>query len=300
MVRPQSATARGLFQVLERSLQRLGIQELSARECTRLVGVGTDGAAANIAASGLKGLVEGQLQWVFWMWCMAHRLELAIKDALKGTFFTDIDEMLLRLYYLYEKSPKRCRELEDIITDLKDCMCFDDAGVKPVRARGSRWVTHKLNAMKQVISKSDEIDIIGALTGVLQTLQEMNKLGLKPIEEWPTYAVTMRKIVQEGEDDDCKTYQCQELEHFSAAVSFFSSKYEGYASAVAECIKSRLSWSDMDLMRDIIFMLSTHGWRKPWKRKMTWQPLIVLCKDSPSYCRVPVLKPKRWFENSKK
>ena len=67
------------------------------------------------------------------MQCMAHRLEL---DALKGTFFAAIDEMLLRLYYLYEKSPKRCRELEDIITDLKECMYFDGAGVKPVRASG--------------------------------------------------------------------------------------------------------------------------------------------------------------------
>ena len=85
---------------------------------------------------------------------------------------------------------------------------------------------------------------------------------MKPVEEWPTYAATMRKIVQEGEDDDCKLYHCQELQHFSAAVSFFSSKYEGFASAVAECIKSRLSWSDMDLMANIIFMLSTHGWEK--------------------------------------
>ena len=95
--RPQSVTACGLFQVLEGSLQGLGIQELSLDKCKKLVGVGTDGAAANIAASGLKGLVEGQLGWVFWMWCMAHRLELAIKDALKGTTFDEINEMLLRL-----------------------------------------------------------------------------------------------------------------------------------------------------------------------------------------------------------
>ena len=93
--RPQSVTARGLFQVLEGCLQGLGIQEVSPDECQKLVGVGTDGAAANIAASGLKGLVEGRLGWVFWMWCMAHRLELAIKDALKGTTFDDINEMLL-------------------------------------------------------------------------------------------------------------------------------------------------------------------------------------------------------------
>ena len=38
---------------------------------------------------------------------MAHRLKLAIQDALKNTFFANIDDILLRLYYLYEKSPKK-------------------------------------------------------------------------------------------------------------------------------------------------------------------------------------------------
>ena len=31
---------------------------------------------------------------------------------------------------------------------------------------------------------------------------------------------------------------------------------------MSEHIKSRLSWSDLQLMRDIIFMLSSHGWEK--------------------------------------
>ena len=65
--RPQLATANGLFQVLEGGLQSLGIKQVSAEECKKLVGVGTDGAASNIAASGLKGLVERCLGWVFWM-----------------------------------------------------------------------------------------------------------------------------------------------------------------------------------------------------------------------------------------
>ena len=56
------------------------------------------------------------------MWCLAHRLELAIKDALKGTLFDDVDDMILRLYYLYEKSPKKCRELKDIVSDLQACL----------------------------------------------------------------------------------------------------------------------------------------------------------------------------------
>ena len=47
------------------------------------------------------------------MWCMAHRLELAVRDALKSTAFDAVDDLLLKLYYVYEKSPKKCRELED-------------------------------------------------------------------------------------------------------------------------------------------------------------------------------------------
>lgn len=97
---------------------------------------------------------------------MAHRLELAIKDALKGTSFDLVDEMLLRLYYIYDKSPKKCRELEGIVSDLKDCFQFDDDGVRPLRASGSRWVCHKPNAMRLVLSK------YGAYTSHLATLSE--------------------------------------------------------------------------------------------------------------------------------
>ena len=97
---------------------------------------------------------------------MAHRLELATKDALKPTAFALVDELLLRLYYLYEKSPKRCRDLEDVISDLKACLTFDDSGVKPVRASGSRWVTHKQNATRRVVSK------FGAYTSHLAALSE--------------------------------------------------------------------------------------------------------------------------------
>ena len=147
-------------------MRGLGINEISAELCKKLDGVGTDGASANIAAAGLKGLVEGRLSWVFWMWCMAHRLELAVKDALKATAFDSIDDLLLRLYYLYEKSPKKCSELEDIVTDLKECLSFDDAGIKPVRASGSRWVAHKLNAMKRIVSK------FGAYTNHIAALSE--------------------------------------------------------------------------------------------------------------------------------
>ena len=114
-----------------------------------LVGGGTDGASVNIAEqNGMKGKLQRELPWVSWAWCFAHRLELACKDSLSSKLFKDIDEMLLRLYYLYEKSPKKSR---DIVTDLKEVYEFPDGGNLPVRSQGSRWISHKRKALQRVV-----------------------------------------------------------------------------------------------------------------------------------------------------
>lgn len=65
VVRPQSLTGKGLFSVLEAGLKGLGITEIPAEKCVKLVEIGTDGASANTAVSGLKGLVEEHLKWLF-------------------------------------------------------------------------------------------------------------------------------------------------------------------------------------------------------------------------------------------
>ena len=54
------------------------------------MGIGTDGASANVGGRGLKGLVETH---IVWMWCTAHRLELAVRDALKATAFDTVDDL---------------------------------------------------------------------------------------------------------------------------------------------------------------------------------------------------------------
>jgi len=118
-------------------LQGLSISAISREECDKIVGIGTDLASANVAGAGLKGLVEKEIPWVVWMWCMA-RLELSIKDALKHTHFELVDDMLLRLYLLYESSPKKCCELEEIVKELRECLFIEDGGMRPVRASGSR------------------------------------------------------------------------------------------------------------------------------------------------------------------
>ena len=92
---------------------------------------------------------------------------------LKGTALYAVDNMLLKLYDLYEKSPKKCRQLEDIISDLKACVTLDNGGLgsRPVRASGSRWVSHKLNAMRRVFSR------YGAYTNHLGALSEDSKVN---------------------------------------------------------------------------------------------------------------------------
>ena len=84
---------------------------------------------------------------------VSHRLELTLKDVLKGTPFDDIDEMLLQMYYLYEYPPKKFRELQEIYDKYKDILEFDEGGLKPLRASGTRWITYKVEAMKLVLDK---------------------------------------------------------------------------------------------------------------------------------------------------
>ena len=111
-------------------------------------------------------MVQKKNSWVMWSWCYAHRLELACKDAFSSPLFKGIEEMLLRLYYLYENSPKKIRELEDIVKELKAVFELPKGGNIPVRAHGSRWITHKRNALLRVI------DRYGAYIAHITTLPE--------------------------------------------------------------------------------------------------------------------------------
>ena len=151
VLRPDKANATGLFDCLQKSLQRFGVPVINAENCEWLIGIGTDGASANVAAAGLKGLVEKEISWIFWMWCLTHWVELALQDALKHTTLIWLMVYLFD-FIIYQKSPKICCELE-VISDLQQCVAFDDARIRPICASGSRWVLHKLNAMKRVLSK---------------------------------------------------------------------------------------------------------------------------------------------------
>ena len=110
------------------------------------------------------------MPWITVFWCLAHRLELALSDALKNMMFLQVDEMLLRVYYLYEKSAKKCLELNEVIHELKQRLEHTDlpaeGGNRPLRACGTRFVAHKVVALGRVI------DQLGAYLSHLSVLSE--------------------------------------------------------------------------------------------------------------------------------
>ena len=152
--RPRQGDARSLFECLEKAIQFVG---LSDDWKMKLIGFGCDGISVNIAERGLKMYLQDVVPWIEVFWCLAHRLELALKDALKGTLFKSVDEMLLQVYYLYEKSPKKCRELETVVEELKCCIAPGEfpqhGGHKPLRACGTRFVAHKFAALERLVDR---------------------------------------------------------------------------------------------------------------------------------------------------
>ncbi len=74
--------------------------------------------------------------------------------------------MLLKLYYLYSKSPKKTNELEAIGEEQKEVYDFPKGRDLPVCCHGTRWINHKRRALQQIV------DWFGAYLVHLATLAQ--------------------------------------------------------------------------------------------------------------------------------
>lgn len=174
---PMKADADDLIVCLQQALQALGVDNvLSKASVLRskpiLIGGGTDGASVNIAEqNGMKGKMQRELPWLFWGWCYAHRLELACKDSFIIELFKNISDMLLCLYYLYSKSPKKLRELAEVVGGLRQVFEFCEGGDALIRSQGSRWISHKHQALQRIV------DCYGVYISPLSALTEDNSVS---------------------------------------------------------------------------------------------------------------------------
>ena len=105
----------------------------------------------------------------------------------------------------------------------------------------------------------DDLDILSVLTSLLQSVKEIEKLSTMPLSKWSTYLAVLGKC---NESDSVTAYQSQGLKKFVEAKMYFEENYKVYCSKVSDCLKSRLAWSDLQMLRDVILVLATQGWEK--------------------------------------
>jgi len=113
------------------------------------------------------------------------------------------------------------------------------------------------------VMQYDRLDILAVLSSLLRSIKETEKFSSTPIGQWPTYAMTIHKCTTtDGSESTSTVYQSLRLKQFDAAKSHFANHCASYCSKVCDCIKSRLAWTDLDMLRDIIFVLASQGWQK--------------------------------------
>ena len=133
------ADAPRIVQSIEDAFERIGNKYFT----DKFVGINVDGAGVNLGKHrGVRKLVQEKATWLQVIHCFNHRVELALKNAFKITAFEDINTMLCKLYYLYQKSAKCLSELRSLSET------YDKTILKPMKASGIHWIDRKWRAME--------------------------------------------------------------------------------------------------------------------------------------------------------
>ncbi|XP_060584340.1 E3 SUMO-protein ligase KIAA1586-like isoform X2 [Ruditapes philippinarum] len=138
---PTSSTGKDIFDYIDSSLKNL--DDGSETYWNKIAGFCSDGASNMQGKNmGVAAFVRQQNRETLVMHCMAHRVELAYKDAVKKLKLYDkAVTLLLGLYYLYRKSPKMKQELK------RSFSILDKRVVLPTRIGGTRWLPHIYRAI---------------------------------------------------------------------------------------------------------------------------------------------------------
>ena len=78
----KNANSRGFIEAINESFKIIGIDTCMDKlvNCRK--------------KKGVKTLLQESNEWLGFGWCVAHRLKLSLKDSLKATSFTDVDDMI--------------------------------------------------------------------------------------------------------------------------------------------------------------------------------------------------------------
>ena len=119
---------------------------------SKLVALSCDGASVNTGNKGGVGaLLKNQQPDIIVIHCMAHRLELSLKDVLKKIplYQKVVGTLLKGLFYFYHNSALNMAMLRNAYKALKQ---DGEKLLIPTRTDGTRWVGHQLLAVKNVLT----------------------------------------------------------------------------------------------------------------------------------------------------
>ena len=87
---------------------------------TKIVFFGSDGTWTNSGLkSGLITRLKEDFEWIVFVWCLSHRLELAMKDSLK-TFVTSWRFLKAPVLYVIKNSSKKLSQLKTLFKSLTE------------------------------------------------------------------------------------------------------------------------------------------------------------------------------------
>ena len=114
---------------------------------TKLIGLTSDGASVNTGCrNGLMVQLErDDRDWLIKIHCTNHRVELAVKDAVKNTRFTEIDDFYITNYYLLRNSGKIKSEIRAAANVLN--IQFYTMS----KLTGTRFVGHRRTAFRRIL-----------------------------------------------------------------------------------------------------------------------------------------------------
>ena len=140
VVEPSSGTGENIYKGIISKCEEHGLR--LNKSC---IAAGADGAAVNFGSNaGVLTRINADVPWLVHIHCVAHRLELALKDAFKGIYFEEIDDLMMQLYYMFKRSAKKWKQLRATAEILQEHV------LKPARSHGTRWIDHRRSSLKTV------------------------------------------------------------------------------------------------------------------------------------------------------
>ena len=149
------------------AFHQIGIESVHQR----MTNLSVDGASVNSGIhNGLGAKMRESTAWLSTIHCFNHSLEVAVKDTFNTTFFKEVDNMLLKLFYLYRESPKRLRELK-MFGEM-----YDQSIPKLYKSYGTTWIAHEVKAMEIALNNN------GIYIKHLESLANTDSQALKRAE----------------------------------------------------------------------------------------------------------------------